>query len=101
MYVIFDLFGKESISKEEEVLKFKNVFYFTIQVNNDGITVSCLEYASDTGKNCFKWPKKKDIISYFICNNICLINAPSPINQRGHFSFSKDDIKKVASSREQ
>ena len=80
MYVIFDLFDKESISKEEKVLKFTNVFYFTIQVNDDGISVSCMEYASDTGKNCFKWPKKEDIISYFRCNIICSINAQSPIN---------------------
>jgi len=50
-----------------------------------------MEYASNIGKNCFKWPKTENKIKYSLDDLICSISAPLPINQRGHFSLSKDD----------
>ena len=51
-----------------------------------------MEYAVKPGKNCFKWPTKEDILPHSTFDVICRIDAPTPINQRGSYSLSKEDI---------
>ena len=66
-----------------------NLILFSVQVTNDGnITVSCMEPA---GKNSFKWPEKEDVHCYCIKDVLCRIDAPTPVNRRGHYCLSKVD----------
>jgi len=62
---------------------------------DDAVVVSCMEHVSAPGKNSFKWPKTEDVLSYAISDILCQIDAPVPINQRGHFSLSSVDISKL------
>ena len=65
---------------------------------DNAVSVSCMEYAAAHGRNCFRWPSKEDIFSYSVRDILCQIDAPVPINQRGHFSISQEDLTKVANA---
>ena len=47
------------------------------------------------GQNRFKWPEKEDVHAYTTHDILSLIKAPTPVNQRGHYCLSDDDIGKV------
>ena len=56
------------------------------------INVCCMEPA---GKNSFKWPEREDVHKYTTLDILCQTDAPTPINQRGHYCLSKEDNEKV------
>nr|XP_047137394.1 uncharacterized protein LOC124813902 [Hydra vulgaris] len=64
-------------------------------VNRDNVHVSCMEYSTTPGKNCFKWPTKENILQYLYLDVICRIDAPTPTNQRGDYSLSIDDMYNI------
>jgi len=73
---------------------------FNYQVMDDAISVSCMEYAAAPDRNSFKWPTKEDILPYVTSDILCQIDAPIPINQRGYYSISSDDMSKIENKRQ-
>jgi hypothetical protein len=54
-----------------------------------------MEYSVTPGKNCFKWPTKENILQCSSLDVVCKIDAPTPTNEKGDYSLSKDDIDNV------
>ena len=57
--------------------------------------ISCMEHTANREKNSFKWPLKEDVLPYLYQDILCGIEAPTPINQRGHYALSKEDLMTV------
>ena len=55
-----------------------------------------MEYATSgtTTLNKFRWPNNTDELPYPDEDILCAIDAPVPINQRGHYSLSTNDFEK-------
>ena len=54
------------------------------------INVKCMAYVS-SGKNCFRWPAKDDILTYGLEDIIAVIDPPVPINQC-HFRINENQF---------
>ena len=61
-------------------------------VSDSGILVDCMKGLP--GKNCFRWPPKKDTLIYSDDEVLCKVDPPSPINRRGDYSLTSMDFAK-------
>ena len=65
------------------VVSFQGALYpgVVTKIDEQGTWVDCIEPAIP-GKNCYRWPKKKDNIPYKDEEIVCQIDAPVPCSNR-------------------
>ena len=75
---------------------YKNKWYpgSITTVNEDTVKVNAM-HCTMMGKNNFKWPTRKDEISYQHDDILCVIDPPKPSNQHGDFCLADNDFSNV------
>ena len=63
------------------VILYENEWYpgVVVEVTDTGTLVDCMKNVS-IGKNCFRWPIPKDVMTYSDDEIVCKISPPIPIS---------------------
>ena len=75
------------------VIVYENDWYpgVVMEVTDTGTVVDCMKNVS-IGKNCFRWPTPKDIMTYSDDEILCKISPPIPISRRGDYTLVTIDF---------